>query len=84
MIDLNRIVSYLTISLILLFGIAIVSGILWDFEWKWRLAIGIIIGLYVVVRFWLMSVRCNIGGRLMMIRGVPDAKRLDLRDEIIY
>jgi len=59
MIDLNRIVSYLTISLILLFGIAIVSGILWDFEWKWRLAIGIIIGLYVVVRFWLMSVRCR-------------------------
>jgi MFS family permease len=57
MIGLNRIVSYLTISLILLFGIAVVSGILGDFEWKWRLGIGIIVGLYAVVRLWLMSFR---------------------------
>jgi hypothetical protein len=57
MIDLNRIVSYLTISLILLFGIAVISGILGDFEWKWRLGIGIIVGLYAVVRLWLMSFR---------------------------
>jgi membrane protein YdbS with pleckstrin-like domain len=57
MIDLNRVVSYLTISLILLFGIAVVSGILGDFEWKWRLGIGIIVGLYAVVRLWLMSFR---------------------------
>ncbi len=55
MIGLNRIVSYLTISLILLFGVAAVSGILGDFEWKWRLGIGIIVGLYTVVRLWLMS-----------------------------
>ena len=57
MIDLNRMVSYLTISLIVIFGIAIVSGLLGDFEWKWRLGIGIIIGLYVVVRLWLVSVK---------------------------
>jgi len=57
MIGLNRIVSYLTISLILLFGIAVVSGILGDFEWKWRLGIGIIVGLYAVVRLWLISFR---------------------------
>ena len=55
MVNLNKIVSYLTISLILLFGIAVVSGILGDFEWKWRLGIGIIVGLYAVVRLWLMS-----------------------------
>lgn len=57
MIDLNRIVSYVTISLILLFGIAAVSGLMWDFTWKWRLAIGIIVGLYVVIRVWMMSLR---------------------------
>ena len=57
MVDLNKVVSYLAISLILLFGIAVVSGILGDYGWRWRLGIGIIVGLYVVIRLWLMSAR---------------------------
>lgn len=57
MVDLNRIASYLTISLIVILGIAIVGGLLGDFEWEYRVGIGIIIGIYVVVRLWLASMK---------------------------
>jgi len=54
MIDVGRIISYLTISLILLFGIAVVSGVFFDFEWKMRLTIGALVGLYVMVRLYFL------------------------------
>ena len=68
MADFNRILSYLTISLILLIGIALVSGLIGDIDSRYRVGIGIIVGIYVVVRVWLMSVRSR-SGSMMRYRG---------------
>jgi membrane protein YdbS with pleckstrin-like domain len=54
MIDPNRILSYITISVILLFGIAVMSGIYFDFPAKYRIAIGVMVGLYVLARVYLL------------------------------
>jgi len=55
MIDPGRIISYVAISIILLFGIAIVSGLFLEFDLKMRIGIGIVIALYVIIRVKLMT-----------------------------
>ncbi len=72
MININRVVSYLTISLIVLFGLGVVSGILGNFSWKWRAGIGIIVGLYVVIRLWLMSAKSRPRSMIRYKGGVND------------
>ena len=54
MADLNRIISYFALSIVLLFGVAVVSGIFFDLEWKVRLGIGVVVGLYVIARIFFM------------------------------
>lgn len=55
MIDPGRIISYVAISIILLFGIAIVSGLFMEFDMKTRIGVGIVVGLYVIVRVKIMT-----------------------------
>ncbi|MBU1317789.1 MAG: hypothetical protein KKG33_05205 [candidate division Zixibacteria bacterium] len=55
MIDPGRIISYVAISIILLFGIAIVSGLFLEFDLKMRIGIGIVIALYVIIRVKIMT-----------------------------
>lgn len=52
--DINRIISYLTISMILVVGVVIVTGIAGDFGTKWRVIIGVVVGVYVAIRIWML------------------------------
>ena len=54
MVDVNKIISYLSLSLILIVGIGIVSGILLDAELKMRIGVGVLVGLYSAVRLYLI------------------------------
>ena len=54
MMDVGRIISYMSISIILLFGIAVATGIFFDLETKMRIAVGLLVVLYCAGRFALM------------------------------
>lgn len=54
MVDPGRIISYLALSVIALFGIAVVSGLFAGFEPKMRIAVGVVIALYLTIRIVLM------------------------------
>jgi len=52
--NINRIISYLTISMILVVGVVIVTGIAGDFDTKWRFIIGAVVGVYAAIRIWML------------------------------
>ncbi len=54
MMDVGRVISYMSISIILLFGIAVATGIFFDLETKMRIAIGLLVILYCIGRLALM------------------------------
>lgn len=50
MINILRLTSYVSLSLILLLGILLLSGYIQLLSWNYRLGIGSIVILYVLVR----------------------------------
>jgi len=54
-VDINKVLAYVTLSLIVIIGILIVSGMVGGFDLKWRLIIGAVIVVYTLMRVWILS-----------------------------
>ncbi len=54
MMDVGRVISYISISIVLLFGIAVTTGIFFDIGTKMRIGVGVLVILYCAGRFALM------------------------------
>ena len=54
MVDLNRWLGYISISIVMIVGILIVTGMVGDFAWNIRLPVGIVVFVYVVLRILFM------------------------------
>ena len=54
MMNVGRIMSYMSISIVLLFGIAVTTGIFFDLDAKMRITVGLLVVVYCVGRFVLM------------------------------
>jgi len=54
MININRWVGYVSISIVMIFGVLMVSGMVGDFALSTRLAIGGLVLLYVLMRLMHM------------------------------
>jgi hypothetical protein len=54
MVDINKWLGYFSISIVMIVGILIVTGMVGDFDWNLRLPVGIVVFLYVVLRILFM------------------------------
>jgi uncharacterized membrane protein len=57
MINVNKWLGYFSISIVMIVGILIVTGMVGDFDWNIRLPVGIVVFLYVVLRILFMQRR---------------------------
>ena len=57
MIDINRWVTYLVLAAIAILGVAVVTGLVYDFDLKTRFVIGGLVIVYVVVRALMLRSR---------------------------
>lgn len=54
MIDVNRWVGYISISIVMIFGILFVSGMVGEFELSLRITVALIVLVYVLVRIGML------------------------------
>jgi hypothetical protein len=57
MLEVNKIISIISLLIILLVGIGVVSGLLLQTETKMRIGIGVIVAVYCSVRLYLLLKR---------------------------
>ncbi|HDS01139.1 MAG TPA: hypothetical protein ENO22_06560 [candidate division Zixibacteria bacterium] len=54
MVDINKWLGYFSISIVMIVGILIVTGMVGDFDWNIRLPVGILVFTYVILRILFM------------------------------
>ena len=68
MMNVNKVISIISLSLILVVGIGIASGIFLDVDRNMRIGVGVLVGLYSAVRLYFIVRRSGpksmIGERL--------------------
>lgn len=72
MIDVNRWVGYISISIVMVFGILFVSGMVGEFELSMRITVALIVLVYVLVRI----------GMLYLSRKKQEKRRSHLRSSM--